>query len=144
MTKHREPIELIVFKRNGTWYGTILLYPFPTKTGRTKKQLLAKCQRDILSDIVLVVVEHVEGVVEQTGERSRWYVGRTGGELVAFKCSTIPTSTSHGDEYTYVIGPFKTKRGAVWAQQFGLDNPHFRNVQDAEQLARLTAERKAK
>ena len=53
--------------------------------------------------------------------------------------------TSHGtpergdfddDRYTCVVGPFKTKRAALWAEKHGYNNPHFQHVNDAERLSK--------
>lgn len=67
--------------------------------------------------------------------RNRWYVGHTRTGLIAFKCPTTPTVNSHGDKFIAVVGPFKTKRAAKWAERYGKGNPHFRHVDDAERLA---------
>jgi hypothetical protein len=39
--------------------------------------------------------------------------------------------------FKYAIGPFVTKRAALWAEKYGLNNPHFQHVRDAERLSRL-------
>ena len=66
----------------------------------------------------------------------KWYVGCYHGEREAFRYATNPTGESHGDLYGAVIGPFKTKRAALWAAKYGRGNPHFRHVDDAERLSR--------
>ena len=66
----------------------------------------------------------------------RWYVGITGREHVAFSSAQLPTEATHSHMYGAVIGPFQTKRAAVWAQNYGRCNPHFRHVADAERLSR--------
>jgi hypothetical protein len=65
----------------------------------------------------------------------RWYVGiaATTRAYTAFLASNAPTEVSG---YLYVIGPFKTKRGALWAEKYGKDNPHFQHVNDAERYAK--------
>jgi hypothetical protein len=71
--------------------------------------------------------------------RKRWYVGKPRAPTkpdVAFNSVSCPTSVSHPDYYA-VIGPFRTKRAAVWASVYGANNPHFQIVADAERLARL-------
>lgn len=40
-------------------------------------------------------------------------------------------------KYHYTIGPFYTKRGAVFMRDHGQNNPHCQTVQDAERLGRL-------
>jgi len=47
---------------------------------------------------------------------------------------TTPNRHSH-PEYIYAIGPFKTKRGAMFMQKYGQQNPHCRCVSDAEKLS---------
>ena len=69
--------------------------------------------------------------------RLRWYLGLTGRERVAFSSHQEPTTATHSLMYGAVIGPFDTKRGAMWAQNYGRNNPHFRHVRDAERIARL-------
>ena len=65
----------------------------------------------------------------------RWYCGKVGNLYEAFRSRVTPTQRTHGDMYTTVIGPFKTKRAAKWTERFGYRNPHFRHVDDAERLA---------
>ena len=66
-----------------------------------------------------------------------WYVGyqRNPRGFRAFQYCSTPTEQTHGDKYVYVVGPFYTERGAKWAEHYGLDNPHFRTVEDAERYA---------
>lgn len=65
-----------------------------------------------------------------------WYVGFKGGGLTPFHFGSTPTESSHGHLYPAVIGPFKTKRGALWAEKYGPGNPHFQTVADAEYFAK--------
>ncbi len=51
-----------------------------------------------------------------------------------FVSQNTPTKNSH-PEYLYAIGPFKTKRGAMFMQKYGQFNPHCRCVSDAERLS---------
>ena len=68
---------------------------------------------------------------------ARWYVGHTNrGTLTAFTADTEPTEASHGATYGAVIGPFRTRRAAFWAERHGANNPHFAHVNDAERIAR--------
>ena len=70
-----------------------------------------------------------------------WYIGhRSDGTLEAFQHFQDPTH-SDGLLYGAVVGPFRTKRGAKWAERFGAFNPHFTDVDAAERLARLEAQR---
>ena len=65
----------------------------------------------------------------------RWWVGHKAGALVAFRCELEPTRETHGKQFPAVIGPFRTARAAKWAERYGLYNPHFRCVDDAERIA---------
>lgn len=69
--------------------------------------------------------------------RSKWYVGHCTGKLKAFSAINLPTEATHGDLYKAVIGPFKTKRAALWTEQYGQNNPHFQHVNDAERLSQV-------
>jgi len=72
--------------------------------------------------------------------RKRWYLGipaKVGIGYEAFRCSYTPSWKKQGTKYLSVTGPFRTKRGALWAQKYGLFNPFFRNVNDAERMAKL-------
>ena len=66
---------------------------------------------------------------------SRWYVGHTGTGLEAFSSPVTPTATLT-PQYGAVVGPFRTKRAALWAEKHGYLNPHFQHVNDAERLSR--------
>jgi hypothetical protein len=49
--------------------------------------------------------------------RYKWYVGvRRDGSRRAFRSVSIPTGDIWGALYGYVIGPFDTKKGALWAE----------------------------
>jgi hypothetical protein len=64
-----------------------------------------------------------------------WYVGHKGGARQVFASLTTPTVASHGAQFAQVVGPFRTKRAAVWAaSQCG--NPHYQHVRDAERIVR--------
>lgn len=69
--------------------------------------------------------------------KAYWFVGHTGVELKAFKASKTPTTETHGSQFSAIVGPFNTKRGALWAERYGYKNPHFRHVADAERLAKI-------
>jgi len=70
----------------------------------------------------------------------RWYVGyKVTGGLEAFQALSDPTHATHGNEYAAVIGPFKTKRGAMFMQDHGFGNPHIQHVHDAERIAKTYA-----
>ena len=74
----------------------------------------------------------------------KWYVGIDNrstfpgqlGSYQAFRWYETP-SAEQFSWFSAVIGPFKTKRGAQWAEKYGRQNPHFQHVDDAEQLAKL-------
>jgi hypothetical protein len=67
----------------------------------------------------------------------KWYVGLEGSKFTAFRSELTPTDTKWGPVYRAVIGPFVTKRAALWAEKYGLNNHHFQHVKDAERLSRL-------
>jgi hypothetical protein len=67
----------------------------------------------------------------------RIYVGyKSKGPYEVFKSETLPTLESHGELYGYVIGPFRTMRGARWMRDHGANNPHAINVAACEKLAK--------
>lgn len=69
--------------------------------------------------------------------RSKWYVGvKAGKPYEMFQSKSEPTSDSHGNKYTAVIGSFSTREGAWVMAEFGKGNPHLRHVSDAERMAR--------
>lgn len=53
-----------------------------------------------------------------------------------FRSKTTPTEKSHGYSYKYIIGPFKTMRGAKFMAKYGKNNPHLQCVDDAERMAK--------
>ena len=52
-----------------------------------------------------------------------------------FRSASTPTEESHGNTYIYVIGPFRTVRGAEFMARFGAGNPHCQDVNSAERCA---------
>lgn len=46
-----------------------------------------------------------------------------------------PTHESHGDKYNLVMGPFRTKLGALCHVHYGHGNPHTTTVSDCERIA---------
>ena len=64
----------------------------------------------------------------------KWYVGlaATTYALIAFRASATEASG-----YLAVIGPFRTRRAALWAEKYGRNNPHFQHVNDAERLSKM-------
>lgn len=73
--------------------------------------------------------------------RMRFYVGaRKGGSGIKYEVfwtEINPTQKTHGSWYSYVIGPFNSKRGADFMAKYGMGNPHCQSVADAERLARI-------
>lgn len=67
---------------------------------------------------------------------AKWYVGITGDKRIAFPSVVTPTAKC-APLFFAVIGPFKTKRAAFWAQKHGRNNPHCQTVRDAEFYAKL-------
>jgi hypothetical protein len=69
----------------------------------------------------------------------KWYVGpRLDRErkFEPFMAARTPTQTSHGKKYGHVIGPFRSKGGAVVMARFGAGNPHLQTVSEAEKMAK--------
>ena len=73
--------------------------------------------------------------------RAKYYLGHggNGGPPQVFKSAAEPTAASHGHLYAAVLGPFRTKRAAVWMAAHGEGNPHARCVADAERLCKARA-----
>lgn len=71
-------------------------------------------------------------------KRKQWYIGLANGGRIrkTFTSDVTPTQATHGAEYAAVVGPFRTKRGAMFHAAVGAANPHVRNVADAERIAR--------
>jgi hypothetical protein len=53
-----------------------------------------------------------------------------------FPCEAVPTFESHGHLFAAVVGPFRTKRAAVFMAMTA-PNPHCHCVADAERLVKL-------
>jgi hypothetical protein len=69
------------------------------------------------------------------GIKKQWYVGLVRNGLEAFRSELTPTETKYGMVYKCVVGPFKTRRAALWAEKYGYNNPHFQTVKDAERIS---------
>jgi len=67
--------------------------------------------------------------------RAKVYVGISRDKLTIFRSETTPTMASHGGEYTYAMGPFRTLRGARYYVRYGRGNPHTVTVAQCETLA---------
>lgn len=74
--------------------------------------------------------------VRSVFKRPRWFVGRRVDDhrLEAFKSEFIPSAWSHGRIYNYCIGPFNTKRGAMWLERY--PNTSLSVVCDIEKVAK--------
>jgi hypothetical protein len=73
----------------------------------------------------------------------RYYVGVKGGPKFmheVFLSAKTPIAATHGKKYLYVIGPFRTKAGAMVMAGSG-SSPLVQTVADAERIA---ARQKAK
>jgi hypothetical protein len=68
--------------------------------------------------------------------KTKFYVGCKTVKREVFKAAETPTPSSHGHLYNAVIGPFRTKRGATFMAERGVNNPHCRCVADAERIAK--------
>lgn len=69
-------------------------------------------------------------------DKKRFYVGVSRKPRELFSANRTPTIDSHGHRFGAVIGPFRTKRGAMFMRDHGANNPHCRSVSEAERLAR--------
>jgi hypothetical protein len=69
---------------------------------------------------------------------TRPYVGirKTSHFREVFHSTETPTQQTHGGVYSYVIGPFRTLRGAGYMARYGSNNPHLQTVDDAENAAK--------
>jgi hypothetical protein len=67
--------------------------------------------------------------------KKRWYLGYRGWRFQPFSSAVEPTSTTHGEYYSAVVGPFRTKRAAF----FMAENPMVLTVSDAEELCKCSA-----
>jgi len=65
----------------------------------------------------------------------QYYIGHNKGTRHLFYSDSPVTEQTHGHLYAAVIGPFRTKRGALFMLECGGNNPHCRSVADAERLA---------
>jgi hypothetical protein len=77
------------------------------------------------------------GVLTMTARKplARYYVGVRGKRREVFRYAGNPTQRTHGKTYDYVIGPFRTRAGAVVMAKHGGGNPHLQTVADAERRA---------
>lgn len=74
--------------------------------------------------------------------RSRLYIGLTfDSPYVIFRATDTPTAQTTGSRFMAVIGPFRTRRGAVFMRDHGRNNPHVCCVADAERIAKRIAEK---
>jgi len=71
--------------------------------------------------------------------KRHWYAGfeNKTAKIVAFYSNTEPTYDSFGHCYFAVIGPFKTKRAAIWFERYGNNNPHCYDVNAIEKIAKI-------
>ena len=77
--------------------------------------------------------------------RTRAYVGvRRDLRREVFKATRTPTRRRYGRRYAYVVGPFKTVRGARFMADYGANNPHCTCVAQAEWLARQQAQNRSR
>ncbi len=76
--------------------------------------------------------------------KMKWYIGIDNrsehpGQLGSYSAFKYPHTPTRNETpwFGAVIGPFRTKRAALWAEKYGRSNPHFQHVDDAERLAKL-------
>jgi hypothetical protein len=65
------------------------------------------------------------------------YVGCCGSVREVFRSQDTPTAQTHGHQYNYAIGPFRTVRAAQFMALHGYNNPHLRCVADAERISKM-------
>lgn len=73
--------------------------------------------------------------------RARWWVGYAispehGGPLLLIKSKITPTEQTHGAVFYSVMGPFVTRRAALFYVQHMHDNPHTCTVGALELVCR--------
>ena len=71
---------------------------------------------------------------------SRLYVGCNGPSRELFRAASTPTKAEYGARYAAVIGPFRTKAGAMAMTM--ARGPLIQTVADAEAIARLRRNRR--
>lgn len=52
-----------------------------------------------------------------------------------FACDHVPAFATHGERYACVVGPFRTKRAAIFMSRTS-PNPHCQTVAQAERLVK--------
>lgn len=73
---------------------------------------------------------------------TRVYLGKLRGplngrkEYEPFRSHLEPTQTTHGERYSHVIGPFRTRRAANWGSTYPFG---WTCVRDAEERSKLIA-----
>ena len=67
----------------------------------------------------------------------RIYLGLNAANYLreVFKFSKTPTKKDT-PQYSAVVGPFRTKRAALFMRDCGVNNPHVQCVADAERIAK--------
>ena len=73
---------------------------------------------------------------------SKYYVGSKGTHMEIFRFSKTPTASTHGDRFSAVTGPFRTKSGAQVMIDGGYGNPHTVTVSQCERIAAKKREAK--
>ena len=69
----------------------------------------------------------------------KWYVGYAhNDQRQAFRSATTPTQATHGDRYFAAIGPFRTKRAALYCESY--HGPNYQHVSEFETAARRQAQ----
>jgi hypothetical protein len=65
----------------------------------------------------------------------KYYCGWHNNRWEAFSAENEPTAETHGDKYLYVIGPFRTKRAALFTEKEG-HGPNMQTVDELERAAK--------
>jgi hypothetical protein len=71
----------------------------------------------------------------------KYYIGiDSDGNWFGFGSIETPTR-ENCPQWVATIGAFRTRRGQLWALQYGKYNPHFTHVNDAERYAKIEADK---
>jgi hypothetical protein len=72
----------------------------------------------------------------------KYYVGiRPNASRAVFSMAVVEPTKEMCPQYSAVIGPFRTKRGAKFMAEHGANNPHCQTVREAERIAKQIADR---
>lgn len=76
-------------------------------------------------------------------KKLKWYVGWVKGHpgaLSPFQSAKTPTQKDWPN-FSRGMGPFKTRRAAIWMATYGFANPHATSIKAVERLAKVFKDR---